>query len=407
MPLYYKPSIKLLNECENNYLDSLEDVKICGAAIQKVLHHNKIYYEKLNATIGANVTLYEIYPNVNTRVSKVKNIINEIALATSAHSVRFIPYMQGKGTIGIEIPNKTRKIVPLIKAICSYYFVNDEMELPIGLGVNVDHKPFVVDLAKMPHLLIAGATGQGKSVCINAILCSLLFKKAPDELKLILIDPKKVELSPYAKISNNFLSCTQKNKDNPIIIDTKDVVDTLNSVCELMDIRYDLLKMAGVRNVQEYQKKWRAEELDREESTPKGYKHTSMPYIVIVIDEFADLIMTAGRDVEYPLTRLAQLARAIGIHLIIATQRPTVDVITGLIKANFPARIAFRVASKMDSKVILDQNGAEQLIGNGDMLFLKDADITRLQCAYVSTDEVFAISNHIGEQKIYGVPYII
>jgi S-DNA-T family DNA segregation ATPase FtsK/SpoIIIE len=346
------------------------------------------------------VTLYEIIPKPGIRISKIKNLEDDIALSLSALGIRIIAPIPGKGTIGIEVPNKKKQIVSLKEVLTSDKFISGKMDLPIALGKTISNEVFVADLAKMPHLLIAGATGQGKSVGINTVLMSLLYRKHPSQLKLVLIDPKKVELFPYAKLENHFLAFLPDQKE-PIVTETKKVIYTLNSLCIEMDDRYDLLKKAHARNLKEYNEKF----VNRQLNPLKG--HRFMPFIVLVIDEFADLIMTAGKEVEMPIARLAQLARAVGIHLIIATQRPSVNIITGVIKANFPARLAYKVASKVDSRTILDMGGAEQLIGQGDMLLSIGSNMIRLQCAFVDTPEVEAVINHISDQKGYPEPYYL
>nr|WP_298790083.1 DNA translocase FtsK [uncultured Allomuricauda sp.] len=362
--------------------------------IVSTLKNYKIGIAQIKATIGPTVTLYEIVPEAGVRISKIKNLEDDIALSLAALGIRIIAPIPGKGTIGIEVPNKNATIVSMRSVIASKKFQNAEMELPIAFGKTISNETFVVDLAKMPHMLMAGATGQGKSVGLNAVLTSLLYKKHPAEVKFILVDPKKVELTLYNKIERHFLAKLPDSED-AIITDNTKVIHTLNSLCIEMDNRYELLKLAMVRNIKEYNVKFKARKLNPNDG------HKFLPYIVLVIDEFADLIMTAGKEVETPIARLAQLARAIGIHLIIATQRPSVNVITGIIKANFPARIAFRVTSKIDSRTILDTQGADQLIGRGDMLFTQGNDVTRLQCAFVDTPEVGKITEYIGSQRAY------
>ena len=362
--------------------------------IVSTLKNYKIEIAQIKATVGPTVTLYEIIPEAGIRISKIKNLEDDIALSLSALGIRIIAPIPGKGTIGIEVPNKNATIVSMRSVIASPKFQNAEMELPLALGKTISNETFVVDLAKMPHLLLAGATGQGKSVGLNAILTSLLYCKHPAEVKFVLVDPKKVELTLFNKIERHYLA-KLPNLDDAIITDNTKVINTLNSLCIEMDDRYTLLKDAMVRNIKEYNVKFKARKLNPENG------HKFLPYIVLVIDEFADLIMTTGKEVETPIARLAQLARAIGIHLIIATQRPSVNVITGIIKANFPARIAFRVTSKIDSRTILDSQGADQLIGRGDMLFTQGNDLIRLQCAFVDTPEVERITEFIGSQKAY------
>ena len=371
--------------------EELEENKV---KIVETLKNYNIGISNIKATIGPTVTLYEIVPDAGVRISKIKNLEDDIALSLAALGIRIIAPIPGKGTIGIEVPNKNATTVSMRSVIASTKFQKAEMELPVAFGKTISNESFVVDLAKMPHLLMAGATGQGKSVGLNAVLTSLLYKKHPAEVKFVLVDPKKVELTLYNKIERHFLA-KLPDTEEAIITDTTKVINTLNSLCIEMDNRYELLKTAMVRNIKEYNAKFKARKLNPND----GHKY--LPYIVLVIDEFADLIMTAGKEIESPIARLAQLARAIGIHLIIATQRPSVNVITGLIKANFPARIAFRVTSKIDSRTILDAQGADQLIGRGDMLYTQGNDVTRLQCAFVDTPEVQKITDYIGSQKAY------
>ena len=368
--------------------------------IVETLNHYKIEISKIKASIGPTVTLYEIIPAPGVRISKIKNLEDDIALSLAALGIRIIAPIPGKGTIGIEVPNSKPDVVSMRSLIASEKFQNAEMELPVVLGKTISNENFVVDLAKMPHLLMAGATGQGKSVGLNAILVSLLYKKHPAEIKFVLVDPKKVELTLFNKIERHFLA-KLPNEADAIITDVQKVVRTLQSLCIEMDTRYELLKIAGCRNIKEYNGKFVARRLNPENG------HRYLPYIVLVVDEFADLIMTAGREVETPIARLAQLARAIGIHLIIATQRPSVNIITGTIKANFPARIAFRVTSKIDSRTILDTGGAEQLIGRGDMLYSTGNDLIRLQCGFVDTPEVEEITDFIGMQQAYPTAFYL
>ena len=368
--------------------------------IVDTLRNYKIEISQIKATIGPTVTLYEIVPAAGIRISKIKNLEDDIALSLSALGIRIIAPIPGKGTIGIEVPNKKSAIVSMRSVIASKRFQNAEMELPIAFGKTISNETFVVDLAKMPHLLMAGATGQGKSVGLNAILTSLLYKKHPAEVKFVLVDPKKVELTLFNKIERHFLA-KLPDSEEAIITDNTKVINTLNSLCIEMDNRYELLKNAMVRNIKEYNAKFKERKLNPNDG------HQFLPYIVLVIDEFADLIMTAGKEVETPIARLAQLARAIGIHLIIATQRPSVNVITGIIKANFPARVAFRVTSKIDSRTILDSPGADQLIGRGDMLYTQGNDLTRLQCAFVDTPEVGRITDYIGGQRAYPEAHLL
>ena len=368
--------------------------------IEKTLKSFGIEIKKIFATIGPTVTLYEIVPAEGVRISKIKNLEDDIALSLAALGIRIIAPSPGKGTIGIEVPNANPQIVPMKDILDSDKFQNNKYELPIGLGKTISNEPFVADLAKMPHLLMAGATGQGKSVGLNAIIASLLYKKHPSELKFVLIDPKKVEFTLYSIIERHYLAMLP-GADNPIITDVKKVIYTLNSLCAEMDARYDLLQLAQVRNIKEYNTKF----CQRKLSPTNGHRY--LPYIVLVIDEFGDLIMTAGREVETPIARLAQLARAIGIHLIIATQRPSVNIITGVIKANFPSRIAFRVTSIVDSRTILDGSGANQLIGKGDMLLSTGSDLVRLQCAFIDTPEVEALTRFIADQQGYPEPFLL
>jgi S-DNA-T family DNA segregation ATPase FtsK/SpoIIIE len=362
------------------------------------LRNYSIEIKKITATIGPTVTLYEIVPADGVRISKIKNLEDDIALSLSALGIRIIAPIPGKGTIGIEVPNSKPEIVSMRSAIASEKFQNTDFDLPIALGKTISNETFICDLAKMPHLLMAGATGQGKSVGLNAVLVSLLYKKHPSQIKFVLVDPKKVELTLFNIIERHFLA-KLPDAAEPIITDTKKVVHTLNSLCIEMDSRYELLKDAQVRNLKEYNAKFISRRLNPKEG------HRFLPYIVLVVDEFADLIMTAGKEVEMPIARLAQLARAIGIHLIIATQRPSVNIITGTIKANFPARIAFRVSSKIDSRTILDTGGADQLIGRGDMLLSTGNDLIRIQCAFVDTPEVEKIAQWIGQQRGYPTAY--
>lgn len=395
------PELELLLEYpdEKIQIDRAEVEANKDQIIETLLNY-KIEITKIRATIGPTVTLYEIIPKPGIRISKIKNLEDDIALSLSALGIRIIAPIPGKGTIGIEVPNKRKQIVSLKEVLASEKFINGKMDLPVALGKTISNEVFVADLTKMPHLLIAGATGQGKSVGINTVLMSLLYRKHPSQLKLVLIDPKKVELFPYAKLANHFLAFLPDQKE-PIVTETKKVIYTLNSLCIEMDDRYDLLKKAHARNLKEYNEKF----VNRQLNPLKG--HRFMPFIVLVIDEFADLIMTAGKEVEMPIARLAQLARAVGIHLIIATQRPSVNIITGVIKANFPARLAYKVASKVDSRTILDMGGAEQLIGQGDMLLSIGSNMIRLQCAFVDTPEVETVINHISRQKGYPEPYYL
>ena len=393
---YQFPTINLLKDYNKGGgitidQNELEDNK---NQIVNTLKNYKIGIAQIKATVGPTVTLYEIVPEAGIRIKKIKNLEDDIALSLSALGIRIIAPIPGKGTIGIEVPNQKPTIVPMRSVIASSKFQEAEMELPLALGKTISNETFVVDLAKMPHLLMAGATGQGKSVGLNVILTSLLYQKHPAEVKFVLVDPKKVELTLFSKIERHYLA-KLPDTDEAIITDNTKVINTLNSLCIEMDERYELLKKAMVRNIKEYNQKYKKRQLNPEDG------HKFMPYIILVVDEFADLIMTAGKEVEAPIARLAQLARAIGIHLIIATQRPSVKVITGMIKANFPARMAFRVTSNIDSRTILDAGGASQLIGKGDMLFTQGNDLTRLQCAFVDTPEVEKITEFIGSQKAY------
>ena len=368
--------------------------------ILNTLKNYDIAIQKISATVGPTVTLYEIVPAAGVRISRIKNLEDDIALSLAALGIRIIAPIPGKGTIGIEVPNVKKTVVSMKTLLASEKFQNNTFNLPIAIGKKIDNENFIVDLAAMPHLLMAGATGQGKSVGLNAILVSLLYKKHPSQLKFVLVDPKKVELSIYRVIENHFLA-KLPNEEDSIITDTKKVIHTLNALCIEMDNRYDLLKEAGTRNIKEYNDKF----IRRKLNPQKGHQY--LPFIVLVIDEFADLIMTAGKEVEMPIARLAQLARAVGIHLIIATQRPSVNIITGTIKANFPARIAFKVSSKIDSRTILDLGGAEQLIGKGDMLISYNGEVTRLQCAFVDTPEVEKVTEFIGDQRGYPQPFLL
>ncbi|MCB0461435.1 MAG: DNA translocase FtsK 4TM domain-containing protein [Flavobacteriaceae bacterium] len=392
---YQFPSLDLLKKYDSESITiNQEELEENKNRIVETLSNYKIGIASIKATIGPTVTLYEIVPEAGIRISKIKNLEDDIALSLSALGIRIIAPIPGKGTIGIEVPNKNATIVSMRSVIASQKFQKSEMQLPIALGKTISNETFVVDLAKMPHLLMAGATGQGKSVGLNAVLTSLLYKKHPAEVKFVLVDPKKVELTLFNKIERHYLA-KLPDSEEAIITDNTKVINTLNSLCIEMDNRYDLLKNAFCRNIAEYNEKFKARKLNPNDG------HVYLPYIILVVDEFADLIMTAGKEVETPIARLAQLARAIGIHLIIATQRPSVNVITGLIKANFPARIAFRVTSKIDSRTILDGSGADQLIGRGDMLFTQGNDMTRIQCAFVDTPEVERITEFIGSQKAY------
>lgn len=391
--LDYQPTV--INEAAK-----MQELREKKERIEKTLKSFGIEIKKIFATIGPTVTLYEIVPAEGVRISKIKNLEDDIALSLAALGIRIIAPIPGKGTIGIEVPNANPQIVAMKDILDSDKFQNNKYDLPIGLGKTISNEPFVADLAKMPHLLMAGATGQGKSVGLNAIIASLLYKKHPSELKFVLIDPKKVEFTLYSIIERHYLAMLP-GADNPIITDVKKVIYTLNSLCAEMDARYDLLQLAQVRNIKEYNTKF----CQRKLSPTNGHRY--LPYIVLVIDEFGDLIMTAGREVETPIARLAQLARAIGIHLIIATQRPSVNIITGVIKANFPSRIAFRVTSIVDSRTILDGSGANQLIGKGDMLLSTGSDLVRLQCAFIDTPEVEALTRFIADQQGYPEPFLL
>ncbi|WP_026777900.1 DNA translocase FtsK [Polaribacter sp. Hel_I_88] len=394
------PTFNLLKQYNESISIDPEELEANKDRIVDTLKNYKIGIAEIKATVGPTITLYEIVPEAGIRISKIKNLEDDIALSLSALGIRIIAPIPGKGTIGIEVPNKKSTIVSMHSVITSKRFQESHMELPIALGKTISNETFVVDLAKMPHLLMAGATGQGKSVGLNAVLTSLLYKKHPAEVKFILVDPKKVELTLFNKIERHYLA-KLPDVEEAIITDTTKVVHTLNSLCIEMDNRYDLLKAAMVRNIKEYNAKFKQRKLNPNEG------HQFLPYIVLVIDEFADLIMTAGKEVETPIARLAQLARAIGIHLIVATQRPSVNVITGIIKANFPARIAFRVTSKIDSRTILDAGGADQLIGRGDLLYTAGNTLSRIQCAFVDTPEVEKITDFIGSQKAYADAYLL
>lgn len=399
LPNYKYPTLDLLEEHGSEHIvQDASELESNKTKIEETLKNYDIGIQRIFATVGPTVTLYEIIPDPGVRISRIKNLEDDIALSLAALGIRIIAPIPGKGTIGIEVPNMKKTVVSMRTLLSSEKFQKNNFQLPIALGKKIDNENFIVDLTSMPHLLMAGATGQGKSVGLNAILVSLLYKKHPSQIKFVLIDPKKVELSIYKSIEKHFLA-KLPDEEEAIITDTKKVIHTLNALCTLMDIRYDLLKEAGTRNIKEYNQKF----VSRKLSPEKG--HEFLPFIVLVIDEFADLIMTAGKEVEMPLARLAQLARAVGIHLIIATQRPSVNIITGIIKANFPARIAFKVSSKIDSRTILDIGGAEQLIGKGDMLISYNGELTRLQCAFVDTPEVDSITDFIGDQKGYPEAY--
>jgi S-DNA-T family DNA segregation ATPase FtsK/SpoIIIE len=395
------PGMDLLNDYGGSKIeidkDELENNK---NRIVETLGHYKIGITSISATVGPTITLYEIVPEAGIRISKIKNLEDDIALSLAAEGIRIIAPIPGKGTVGIEVPNKTKNTVSMLEVLKSEKFQNSKMDLPIAFGKTISNETYVVDLAKMPHLLMAGATGQGKSVGLNAILASLLYKKHPSQVKFVLVDPKKVELTLFNKIERHYLA-KLPDEEEAIITDTKKVVNTVNSLCIEMDERYELCKQAQCRNIKEYNAKFISRRLNPNDG------HRYLPYIVLVIDEFADLIMTAGKEIETPIARLAQLARAIGIHLIVATQRPSVNVITGLIKSNFPARVAFRVSSQTDSRTIMDSKGAEQLIGMGDMLISTGNDLTRLQCAFIDTPEVEKICEFIGSQRAYSQAHIL
>ena len=395
------PGMDLLNDYGGSKIeidkDELENNK---NRIVETLGHYKIGITSISATVGPTITLYEIVPEAGIRISKIKNLEDDIALSLAAEGIRIIAPIPGKGTVGIEVPNKTKNTVSMLEVLKSEKFQNSKMDLPIAFGKTISNETYVVDLAKMPHLLMAGATGQGKSVGLNAILASLLYKKHPSQVKFVLVDPKKVELTLFNKIERHYLA-KLPDEEEAIITDTKKVVNTVNSLCIEMDERYELCKQAQCRNIKEYNAKFISRRLNPNDG------HRYLPYIVLVIDEFADLIMTAGKEIETPIARLAQLARAIGIHLIVATQRPSVNVITGLIKSNFPARVAFRVSSQTDSRTIMDSKGAEQLIGMGDMLISTGNDLTRLQCAFIDTPEVEKICEFIGSQRAYSQAHML
>ncbi len=398
---YKFPVLQLMQEYPNSNLHvDKEELEANKNKIVETLSNYKIEISKIKATVGPTVTLYEIVPAPGVRISKIKGLENDIALSLAALGIRIIAPLPGRGTIGIEVPNQNPSIVSMKTVLQSEKFQNNKMELPIALGKTISNETFVTDLAKMPHLLMAGATGQGKSVGLNCILASLLYKKHPSELKLVLVDPKKVELTLFNHIERHFLA-KLPDSEEAIITETKKVINTVNSLCIEMDARYDLLKNAHCRNLKEYNTKFKKRKLNPDNG------HRFLPYIVLVIDEFADLIMTAGKEIELPIARLAQLARAIGIHLIVATQRPTTNIITGTIKANFPARIAFRVTSAIDSRTILDSGGANQLIGRGDMLYTNGNELVRLQCAFIDTPEVEQLCEYIGSQRGYSQAFAL
>lgn len=389
------PTLDLLKEYDSDARPSFatkEELEANKNRIIKVLDDFGVQIRSIRATVGPTITLYEITPAQGIRIAKIKNLEDDIALSLAAKGIRIIAPIPGKGTIGIEVPNAKPSIVSMFSILNSKKFQETDMELPVALGKTITNEVYMVDLAKIPHLLVAGATGQGKSVGLNVIITSLLYKKHPNELKIVLVDPKKVEFSIYGPIAKHFMAAVDENMEEPIITDVQKVVNTLKGLCVLMDERYDLLKAAGARNLKEYNKKYLNHQLNPEDG------HDYMPYIVVVIDEFGDLMLTAGKEIEHPITRIAQLARAVGIHLIIATQRPTTTIITGNIKANFPGRIAFRVGAMMDSRIILDRPGAQQLVGRGDMLYLNGGEPVRVQCAFIDTPEVERVSHFVADQ---------
>ena len=391
---YKYPTLSLLKKYDNDGKPQvdMDEIKANNARIVEVLNSFGVAIREIKATVGPTITLYEITPAEGVRISKIRNLEDDIALSLSALGIRIIAPIPGKGTIGIEVPNKKANIVSMESILNSKKFQETTMDLPLAIGKTITNEVYMVDLAKIPHLLVAGATGQGKSVGLNTIITSLLYKKHPNELKIVLVDPKKVEFSVYAPIADHFMATVAGNEDEPIITDVTKVVNTLNSLTTLMDARYDLLKIAGARNIKEYNQKFVNHQLD----LTKGHEY--MPYVVVIIDEYGDLIMTAGKEIELPITRIAQLARAVGIHMIIATQRPTANIITGSIKANFPGRMAFKVSYMTDSRTILDQSGANQLIGRGDMLILDGNQPVRVQCAFVDTPEIEVVNKYIAEQ---------
>ena len=398
---YHYPTLDLLKKYETDgkaFVDK-EELEKNKNRIIEVLHNFGVDISSIRATVGPTITLYEITPATGVRISRIRSLEDDIALSLSAIGIRIIAPIPGKGTVGIEVPNEKPQIVSMESILNSKKFEETTMELPIALGKTITNDVFMADLAKIPHLLVAGATGQGKSVGLNAIITSLLYKKHPAELKLVLVDPKKVEFSIYTPLANHFLAALPEEDDEPIITDVTKVVRTLNSLCKEMDTRYDLLKKAGARNLKEYNTKFKARQLNPDNG------HKFMPYIVVIIDEFGDLIMTAGKEIELPIARIAQLARAVGIHMVIATQRPTTNIITGTIKANFPGRMAFKVSAMIDSRTILDRPGANQLIGRGDMLILNGNEPVRVQCAFVDTPEVERINNYIAKQQSYLHPF--
>jgi S-DNA-T family DNA segregation ATPase FtsK/SpoIIIE len=394
LPRYRFPTVALLRDYKNASSTTNEEVNSNKEIILKTLSDHKITIKQISATVGPTVTLYEVVPDRGVKIHRIKTLDNDIALSLSALGIRIIAPIPGRGTVGIEVPNKKPETVAMKSLLASQAFTDSKHELPLALGRTITNDPYIIDLTKMPHLLVAGATGQGKSVGLNAIITSLLYKKHPSELKLVLIDPKRVELPLYMKIERHFLA-KLPGEDDAIVTDTRKVINTLNSLCILMDHRLSLLKLSQTRNIKEYNDKFIARRLNPE----KG--HDYMPYIVLVIDEFADLIMTAGREIESPIGRLAQLSRAVGIHLIISTQRPSVSIITGFIKANFPSRIAFRVFSGVDSRTILDTTGADRLVGRGDMLISQGGEPVRVQCAFIDTPEIEDVTEYIGSQQGY------
>ncbi len=398
---YYKfPSVSLLKHYDDDGVLVTDAEKTANEErIRQTLASFDVQISGISATIGPTITLYEVTPAPGVRISKIRNLEDDIARSIGALGIRIIAPIPGKTTVGIEVPNKKSQIVSMESVINCDAFRNFKGELPVVIGKTIMNEPFMFDLAKMPHLLVAGATGQGKSVGLNAIITSLLYRKHPAELKLVLVDPKKVELSLYSPLENHFLAKVPDNNDEVVITDVDRVVYALNSLCKEMDTRYMLLKKARVRNIKEYNKRFSERRLNPENG------HRFLPYIVVIVDEFADLIMTAGKNVETPIARIAQLARAVGIHMILATQRPTTDIITGTIKANFPARIAFRVMQSVDSRTILDRTGANSLIGRGDMLYLAGGELVRVQCAFVDTPEVENITNYIATQQGYNAPF--
>lgn len=401
LPRYQIPDLELLDERgSTSIMVNKKELEANKNKIIETLSNYSIQIERIKATVGPTVTLYEIIPAPGVRISRIRNLENDIALSLSALGIRIIAPIPGRGTIGIEVPNSTPEIVSMRSILASEKFQNSAFELPIGLGKTIANETFITDLTKMPHLLMAGATGQGKSVGLNAILASILYKKHPAQVKFILVDPKKVELTLFSKIERHFLA-KLPDAEEAIVTDTRQVIRTLNSLCIEMDNRYDLLKDAQVRNIKEYNAKFVERRLN------PNHGHRYLPYIILFIDEFADLIMTAGKEIELPIARLAQLSRAVGLHLIIATQRPSVNIITGTIKANFPARVAFRVTSKIDSRTILDSGGAEQLIGRGDMLLSTGSDLIRLQCAFIDTHEIDRITDFIGSQRAYPDAFLL